>query len=727
MSSPGKAIESPGIRLTPEQIAQLNSICDQTLRAHPELTPWIRKLSISNQDELRFLPIRCFRTNNVSRLPNQTSLKSSLVPWAREFLSSGSTNSNRAKHRMSTAGLDAYRVSACQGLSKTFTRFNIPLTIPIISFVPPQELWPDSSLAAMLSFWKEAGFQVQFLDLNSGESEFEQAILTLKNLSELSRKLAIFGTSIHHLQVTQWQRKRLAGQPFISAEQVWCFDTGGTKGRTQSVRQDDLYSEIKKWFTHDCQLSILSEYGMCELASQAYSLNSPHDNIFECSDNLKVISVSPDFSHIQPAGKLGFLGFIDFANIDSWPYIITEDLGWSIDINHTQFKLEGRAPDSTTKGCSLNVRSSYRFDLKTPQQQQKDAELHFIGDAESKRRLFSSERLLAALQKDVWPPSALNDLMISLKGWNCTINADTLATNSALKNEAIAAITSANIPMTWLFPAFHAWTMSAKVFHLYLPSIRQDDPISAAVRLQIETLSKAFNDAAETNFIQLKPGRILVDEHDTDMDRIIIFGTDDTIQTISAEFQKQKKRTKIIALGHFQNQLRARKKTDSQKIAQMCSLWLGRGCLTPINILLPQNWSLLDKKEFCHTLFEQLCSEFKRRFSEYEKIGFKTLQPFSHQHNLIEALFEASQSHQPCEVLRRPDSGVVLANLTMNDQIQYPFLIKLSAFGGCGWVNVFNDNVKPQLPEENPSPTLWENHQGHLWRDWFFKTTASVE
>ncbi len=47
------------------------------------------------------------------------------------------------------------------------------------------------------------------------------------------------------------------------------IETGGTKGKTRSVTREELYTLISNCFSVD-RNHIVSEYGMCELASQAY-------------------------------------------------------------------------------------------------------------------------------------------------------------------------------------------------------------------------------------------------------------------------------------------------------------------------------------------------------------------------------------------------------------------------------------------------------------------------
>jgi len=723
MTTPEKAIESREVRLTPEQIAELESICARTLFVHPELLPWIRKIPISKNEHLPFLPIRCFRLANVSRFAEPE--QGHHGDWKKEFLSSGSTNSLRARHRMADQGLAAYRASTCEGLVAVEKYFGIPATTPILSLVPSHEVWPDSSLAAMLSFWREAGFAVHFIDLEQGAGDLESQMSELQTSANRFQEFILFGTSLHHLQIAQWQKNVRNGQPFIDAKRVWCFDTGGTKGRTQSISQDTLHSSMRSWFKEGCRVSLLSEYGMCELSSQAYSLDEPHLQTFRCAPNLKVLAVSPELDRVLPCGEKGFLGFIDFANVDSWPCLISEDLGTTLETENDIFNLEGRAPDATIKGCSLNVRETYRFDINTTTESTDQASLP--NNTTLERKFFSADHFLSSVLKNEWTNSALADLEGCFKNWS-TPNKDAKFSSAvSLKGETIAIVASANIPITWLFPVTHAWLMQAESIILYLPSIRQDDPISAIVRRQIKSLVDTFNLLTRNEFISIRNERLIEDPSYREAHRLLVFGTDATIKTIAVELFRRKSKTKLIGLGHFQNSFQVENETSSSFVAKICAQWMGRGCLTPLELELPTAWSSALCADFCKDIFRELRVNLSQRAFENKSIGVSSLHQFAHQHNLTEVRALASQSELGLSIWQDSKAGVVVVDLTLTEQIPNKFLQKTREFAGCGWINIVHGRQAPLLPLENPAPGLWEKHQGYYWRDWFFKIIKAAE
>lgn len=723
MTTPEKAIDSRTVRLTAEQIAELKSICANTLCVHPELLPWVRKIPISKNEHLPFLPIRCFRLANVSRFaePEQGHQGN----WKREFLSSGSTHSLRARHRLADHGLAAYRASSCQGLVAVEKCFGIPATIPILSLVPSDEVWPNSSLAAMLSFWREAGFAVHFIDLEQGAGNLENQMSELQRSANRFQEFILFGTSLHHLQIAQWQKNVRNGKPFIDAKRVWCFDTGGTKGRTQSVSQDTLHLSMRSWFNEDCRVSLLSEYGMCELSSQAYSLAEPHSNTFRCAPSLKVLAISPELDRVLPCGEKGFLGFIDFANVDSWPCVISEDLGATLDAENDIFSLEGRAPDATVKGCSLNVRETYRFDINTTTESTDQASLP--NNPALERKFFSAEHFLSSILKSEWTNSALADLDGCFKNWSIPDKEAKLSPDFSLQGETIALVASANIPITWLFPVTHAWLMQAESIILYLPSIRQDDPISAIVRRQIKSLVDAFNLLTRNGFITIRNERLLEDPSYREAHRLLVFGTDATIKTIADELFRRKSKTKLIGLGHFQNSFQVESETTPSFVAKICAQWMGRGCLTPLELELPTAWSSALCADFCKAIFRELAVNLSQRVFENKSIGASSLHQFAHQHNLAEIRALASQSLLGLSIWQDSKAGAVVVDLTFTEQLPNQFIQKIREFAGCGWINIVHGRQEQRLPIENPAPGLWEKHQGYCWRDWFFKTIKAAE
>ena len=96
--------------------------------------------------------------------------------------------------------------------------------------------------------------------------------------------------------------------------------------------------------------SVMSEYGMTELLSQAYSIGKGY---FNSPPWMKIMmrDVNDPFAYVK-LGKTGGINVIDLANIHSCSFIATQDLGrQEVDA----FQLMGRFDHSDLRGCNLLV------------------------------------------------------------------------------------------------------------------------------------------------------------------------------------------------------------------------------------------------------------------------------------------------------------------------------------------------------------------------------------
>ena len=108
------------------------------------------------------------------------------------------------------------------------------------------------------------------------------------------------------------------------------METGGMKGRGKELIRKELHMMLNKSFKPN---KILSEYGMTELSSQAYSKG---DEVFHTGQSMKVLCRNiNDPLEILNNGATGGLNFIDLANIHTCCFIATDDLGKRI--NNTSF------------------------------------------------------------------------------------------------------------------------------------------------------------------------------------------------------------------------------------------------------------------------------------------------------------------------------------------------------------------------------------------------------
>ena len=125
------------------------------------------------------------------------------------------------------------------------------------------------------------------------------------------------------------------------------FETGGMKGRRKEMVKEELYSILQKAFGVP---AIHSEYGMCELLSQAYSKGG---NLFTTPPWMRLcLRNEKDPLDTSDSVNTGVINVIDLANLYSCSVIATEDLGRR---HSNGMEVLGRLDQSQLRGCNLMV------------------------------------------------------------------------------------------------------------------------------------------------------------------------------------------------------------------------------------------------------------------------------------------------------------------------------------------------------------------------------------
>ncbi len=645
-----------------------------------------------------FLPIRCFRDFNL-HLENQ-SLENTT------FYSSGSTNNIQAKHTFSPERLETYATKSCEGFVMFLKRHNIKTNTTIMSLIPQKEVWNKSSLAAMVGMLKSAAFNVIYYDI---ENNPENLIKTFSE-PQFQNELIVFGTTFHHLLVAEYVQNNKLTKLF-KGKKLSLIDTGGTKGRTQSFALEETIQIFKETYGNPNEFLFLSEYGMCELASQAWSVKKIHDGTFICNETLTPVVINIRENKALQKGEYGFLGFFDLINMDSWPTLITEDIACIIDQEEGTFHLKGRAPDATLKGCSLNVKESFFFihDKNDKVISSPDKPLENISKTKEIKSPEDIHNFIKTLNPSIWTPHCWSDLAESLLTWNEI----TIKNPEKLKDKNILIISSANIPITWLFPTRIACLLGAKSVHIKLPSLRSDDPIANKIREKIKDLAEKLKPYFYPTQIVLEKSRSLSKEYH-EFDAVIVFGTDTTIATFKKLLTGTN--TYLIPQGDVKNSLKIDLHYSTEEVAKICSLWHGRGCLTPICLFM----SGRDQTQAIDWIQEfQLILEnnFMDRYKEEGMVS-----PFIHETQLLYTT--AIVKNLGLEINKTIFSGKVthvfnLTKLTANEILRSRLDF---SFGGGGFVFILDESVKasfPQLSSEKIIPDLQDKHGGKTWEEWF--------
>lgn len=282
-----------------------------------------------------YLPIEYFRADRIHALFRQSGNNKP----AKIFKSSGTTEEAAAQSLFSTDGLLLYMGQSLKIFHDVMKRFyrKDSTNIGGISLIPHVSEWPDSSLSQMISwfsdFWKLSFVKPEEL------SDYLES-------SKSDEPLWIFGTAFHYVNLfDRGMRRKLPEGSLV-------FETGGYKGKSRELSRDILFKLISDLFFIPTG-RVVSEYGMCELACQAYDFTDKPDRprtfrlpawvnrlVYQGSDGSK------------PKGE-GALVVYDPLRIDfPWP-IRTQDV---VDMkSDSTFSYMGRVPHAPLKGCSFKA------------------------------------------------------------------------------------------------------------------------------------------------------------------------------------------------------------------------------------------------------------------------------------------------------------------------------------------------------------------------------------
>jgi len=180
------------------------------------------------------------------------------------------------------------------------------------------------------------------------DSKYAESGFYLYNFAKLYEKLTIlkekkiktvlFGVSFALLD--------FANQFSIEFPDLMVFETGGMKGRRPEMVKEELHKILCNAFGVK---QIHSEYGMCELLSQAYSCGQ---NLFATPPWMKLLlRDEKDPLYCSEALTSGVINVIDFANLHSCAFIATDDLGKRAPTG--EIEILGRVDAAQIRGCNL--------------------------------------------------------------------------------------------------------------------------------------------------------------------------------------------------------------------------------------------------------------------------------------------------------------------------------------------------------------------------------------
>ena len=277
---------------------------------------------------LQYLPIEAFKF-----LSDRLKITR---PVAKTFYSSGTTAKERSKVDFSIDGLELYEKQAWRSFEQVLKYVFGDSKHTGYSLIPLDESWADSSLAHMLKSFQK---HIKILPFSDFSRDKKEAVW-------------IFGTGFHFVDLYD----RGVQIPLPSGSIV--FETGGTKGRTRNVSRQELYDCIGTIFSINHN-QIISEYGMSELACQAYDFVTPNsksiltleERYFQFPNWIDVSVV--DARGVKQVSGQGALCVYDPLRIDCTFPIRTQD---HVSLHGDgKFQLQGRIQQASLKGCSLRA------------------------------------------------------------------------------------------------------------------------------------------------------------------------------------------------------------------------------------------------------------------------------------------------------------------------------------------------------------------------------------
>lgn len=275
----------------------------------------------THYSQIPHLPIGFFKTHQI--LADNQSVQ-------QLFKSSGTTGMLRSVH--SVADVSIYERS----FVPTYEQFLGKLEGQIIfALLPNYVSQGESSLVYMVD---------KLIDgtknpLSGYYLESPESLLNaISEGRKTGKKLVLFGVSYALLDLA-------AVKPDL--HDLTVIETGGMKGKRKEMTKEEMHAELIAGF--GCEY-IASEYGMCELLSQAYS---DKNGLFELPSWMKIsLREVNDPFELLGLDKTGGVNVMDLANIYSCAFIETQDLGR---MEQGKLRLMGRFDHSDIRGCNLLV------------------------------------------------------------------------------------------------------------------------------------------------------------------------------------------------------------------------------------------------------------------------------------------------------------------------------------------------------------------------------------
>ncbi len=306
--------------------------------------------TVSHWREIPAVPTAAFKEFAFTSLPPARR--------RRVFQSSGTTTGNPGRVFHDAASLELYAASVLAWFQPHLLPARGRPGAPALRFVlltPPVEQAPHSSLAEMAERVAEAfgaGAAVSAGRVDSAGTwrvDFESLLGALHAAAAEGQPVCLLGTAfslVHLLDRLAETRLRLRLPPGSRV-----METGGYKGRSRELSRAELHAALTEWLGVPAS-HLVGEYGMCELASQAYDrvVGQTAPRQYRFPPWARALVVSPETGREVAEGEAGLLRVVDLANARAVLAVQTEDLAVR---RGAGFELLGRVAGAEARGCSL--------------------------------------------------------------------------------------------------------------------------------------------------------------------------------------------------------------------------------------------------------------------------------------------------------------------------------------------------------------------------------------
>ena len=321
-----------------EQVAPYRNLC---------LARGITPHSLPHWSAMPAVPTRAFKEFDWTSLaPDERS---------RVFHSSGTTTETPSRHFHDPASLHLYELSILAWAPAWLFPHDRD-RLDLLFLTPPPRAVPHSSLVHMFEtlrqHWDTANSLFAGCCDAAGQWTLSPEAMrrTLGRAEATARPLAILGTAFSFVEMLEQLEADATRYSLPPRSRI--LETGGYKGRSRVLPKPELYRRLSETLGVSAS-SILSEYGMCELSSQAYdhAAGAPDlERTFRFPPWARALVIDPHSNAPAAAGETGLLRVVDLANVRSVLALQTEDLAYA---QNAGFALVGRTTDAAARGCSL--------------------------------------------------------------------------------------------------------------------------------------------------------------------------------------------------------------------------------------------------------------------------------------------------------------------------------------------------------------------------------------